>query len=133
MIVLNLPYPPSINSYWRANGHRRFISKEGVAFKSAVVDYVIENKVPKYGDKRLSVFISLFPRDKRRTDIDNRIKSVLDSLQDAGVYNDDTQVEILIVMRMEAVKGGKCVVVIQEDVTTVECKKQFLDSTLSEV
>jgi crossover junction endodeoxyribonuclease RusA len=132
MIVLTLPYPPSVNSYWRANGHRRFISKEGVAFKAAVVDYVIDNKVEKLGDIPLSIFISLFPRDKRRTDIDNRIKAVLDSLQDAGVYDDDTQVQFLTVMRMDSVKGGKCVVVIEKDVATVEEKKKFLEDTLKE-
>ena len=116
MITLNLPYPPSINSYWRANGHRRFISKEGVAFKTAVADYVIENEIPKLGDARLTVLIGLHPRDKRKTDIDNRVKAVLDSLQDCGVYDDDSQVEGLIVIRMDQVKGGRCnVVIIKED------------------
>jgi crossover junction endodeoxyribonuclease RusA len=132
MLILNLPYPPSVNSYWRANGHRRFISKEGVAFKQAVADYVIENNIEKLGDAPLSVFISLFPRDKRRTDIDNRIKAVLDSLQDCGVYDDDTQVQFLTVMRMETVKGGKCVVVIERDETTVEDRMKFLNTTLIE-
>lgn len=130
MIVLNLPYPPSVNSYWRANGHRRFISKEGVAFKKAVAEYVIDNNVPKLGSVPIAVFISVFPRDSRRTDIDNRIKAVLDSLQDAGVYDDDTQVEFLTVMRMEKVKGGKCVVVIAEDTSTLEERRKFFEDTV---
>jgi crossover junction endodeoxyribonuclease RusA len=130
MIILNLPYPPSVNSYWRANGHRRFISEEGVIFKNAVAEYVIDNNIEKMGDAPLVVFISLFPRDKRRTDIDNRVKAVLDSLQDAGVYDDDSQVNFLLVSRMETVKGGKCVVVIERDESTIEDRMKLLDETV---
>jgi len=63
--MLMLPYPPSVNTYWRANGNRRFISKAGVIFKKAVADYVSENNVPKLGTARLSVCIIVCPRSKR--------------------------------------------------------------------
>jgi crossover junction endodeoxyribonuclease RusA len=112
LITLNLPYPPSVNSYWRANGHRRFISAEGRKFKEDVVAYVIDNNVEKLGDAPLDVYIGLHPRDKRKTDIDNRIKACLDALQDAGVYDDDSQVENLFVSRLEPQKGGSCVVLL---------------------
>jgi crossover junction endodeoxyribonuclease RusA len=112
MLILSLPYPPSVNSYWRANGHRRFISAEGRKFKEAVSEYIIEYKVPKLGSQPLEVMIFLHPRDKRKTDIDNRVKAVLDALQDAGVYDDDCQVEKLIVERAVPVKGGKALVMI---------------------
>jgi len=112
-LALMLPYPPSINAYWRANGHRRFISAEGRKFKEDVAKYVIDEKVPKLGDAPLKVVIILQPRDRRKTDIDNRIKAVLDSLQDAGVYDDDSQVFYLQVHRGEAVKGGRCLVYIE--------------------
>jgi crossover junction endodeoxyribonuclease RusA len=112
-LALTLPYPPSINAYWRANGHRRFISAEGRKFKQDVVQYVIEKNIPKLGNAALKVTIILQPRDRRKTDIDNRIKAVLDSLQDAGVYDDDCQVEYLSVHRAEAVKGGCCLVYIE--------------------
>ena len=112
-LCLTLPYPPSINSYWRANGHRRFISAEGRKFKQDVIAYVIANKVAKLGNVALSITIILQPRDKRKTDIDNRIKALLDSLQDAGVYDDDCQVEYLEVHRGETVKGGRCLVYIE--------------------
>lgn len=112
-LALTLPYPPSINAYWRANGHRRFISAEGRKFKQDVVQYVIEKNIPKLGNAALKVTIILQPRDRRKTDIDNRIKAVLDSLQDAGVYDDDCQVEHLQVHRAKAVKGGCCLVYIE--------------------
>jgi len=112
-LPLELPYPPSINAYWRANGHRRFISAEGRKFKENVVNYVIENAIPKLGDIALTITIILRPRDKRKTDIDNRIKAVLDALQDAGVYDDDCQVEALHVYRGETLRGGCCYVYIE--------------------
>ena len=56
----------------------------------------------------------LFPRDKRKIDIDNRIKSVLDALQDAGVFDDDFQVDELSIVRGKPIKGGAIRVLIEE-------------------
>ena len=56
----------------------------------------------------------LFPRDKRKIDIDNRIKCVLDALQDAGVFNDDFQVDELTIVRGKTIKGGGIRVIIEE-------------------
>lgn len=112
--MLNLPLPPTVNHYWGAQGHRRFVSKAGVQFKLAVQDYVIEHNVPKLGEKRLQMQVTLYPRDKRRQDIDNRIKALWDALCDAGVYDDDSQIDVLIVQRGEIRKGGGCLVMIEE-------------------
>lgn len=114
MIILNLPLPPSTNHYWGQYGHRRFVSKAGVQFKLAVQDYVIEHNVPKLGEKRLQMQVTLYPRDRRRQDIDNRIKALWDALCDAGVYFDDSQIDVLIVQRGEIRKGGGCLVMIEE-------------------
>jgi len=112
--VLNLPLPPSVNTYWRANGKRRFISKEGMLFRENVIDYCIDNKVPSFGDKRLQFQVTLYPRDKRIQDIDNRIKALWDALADAGVFDNDEQIDVLMVQRGEIRKGGGCLVMIDE-------------------
>ena len=114
MLVLNLPLPPSINSYWGFSGHRRFINKAGIAFKEAVADYVAEYRVPSLGTARLEFQVTLSPKDKRRQDIDNRIKALWDALSDngAGVFCDDSQIDVLIVHRGEIKKGGGCLVMI---------------------
>ena len=112
MIILNLPLPPSINSYWGFSGHRRFINKAGMAFKEAVADYVAEYRVPKLGKARLEIHVTLYPKDKRIQDIDNRLKSLFDSLSNngAGVFDDDSQIDVLLVQRGEVKKGGGCLV-----------------------
>ena len=89
------------------------ITKAGREFKAAVADYVVEYKVPKLGDSKLKITMVLFPRDKRKIDIDNRIKAVLDALEDAGVFNNDFQVDHLEIIRGEPVKNGGIRVLIE--------------------
>jgi crossover junction endodeoxyribonuclease RusA len=90
------------------------ISKAGREFKLQVQDYVLDNAVAKMGDKRLQMQVTLYPRDRRKQDIDNRIKALWDALADAGVYEDDSQIDVLIVQRGEIKKGGGCLVLIEE-------------------
>jgi len=47
-------------------------------------------------------------------DIDNCAKAILDSLQDAGVFDDDSQVWKLNIERGISKKGGGCIVMIME-------------------
>lgn len=114
MIALTLPFPPSVNHYWQASGHRRFISKRGMDFRASVAGEVADKGINSLGGS-LQVFVSLFPPDKRRRDVDNPIKALLDALQHAGVYDDDSQIRFLSVERKEIQKGGACCVVICED------------------
>ena len=113
MIVLDLPYPPSINNYWIASGHRRFISKRGVLFRQSVMEYVMDNEVPKLGEQSLSVHIVLRPRSKKLMDIDNCAKAILDACEHAGIFDSDVQVEKLLIERGLPKKGGGCVVMIE--------------------
>lgn len=106
-MFLTIPYPPSVNSYWGFHGHRRFLTKKANDFKSSVSEAVITYNIPKLGQERLEIEIKLFPPDKRLRDIDNSIKSCLDALCQAGVFNDDSQIDVLIVNRGEIYKGGK--------------------------
>jgi len=114
MITLRLPYPPSMNAYWLASGHRRYISKRGQLFKKAVVDYVLEHRIPKLSDIPLAVTVILHPRSKKLMDVDNCLKPILDACQDAGIFNDDVQVQFLLVTRGDLKKGGGCTVMIKE-------------------
>jgi len=62
----------------------------------------------------LSVEVYLHFRDKRKRDVDNVCKPLLDALQHAGAFKDDSQVDKLYLERREIIPGGKCEVVITE-------------------
>ena len=111
MITLKLPYPVSVNNYYLASGHRRYISKRGMAFKAAAAEAC--NGLTGFGSDPVEVSIVLYPRDKRLLDIDNICKCILDSLQ-GYLYEDDQQVWKLTVERAEKIKGGGCDVTIQK-------------------
>lgn len=110
IIALDIPYPPSVNHYWHARGNRRFIGKKGVEFRLLVAEAAAESGIKLTG--RVSIFLSMFPPDRRRRDLDNTLKAVLDALQHAGCYDDDEQIDEIRVVRREIIKGGRCKVVI---------------------
>ena len=111
--VLTLPWPPRVNHYWVASGHRRYISKEGCAFKADVMVAVLKTQCHKFNDDPVTLTIMLNPPNKRRSDIDNRLKALLDSLQSAKVFNDDYQVQKITIERGPIVKDGSCTVTIE--------------------
>ena len=111
--IFDLPLPPSVNTYWRNFRGRTILSKAGRQFKADVSECVIDQNVPKLGNARLDVTIFLHPRDKRKIDLDNRLKSCLDAIQDAGVYDDDEQIDSLTIHRGAIKSGGGVRVVIR--------------------
>jgi crossover junction endodeoxyribonuclease RusA len=113
MITIKLPYPPSVNTYWRNFRGKTVLSKSGREFKAAVSECVIAQNVPKFGNKRLEVTLWLYPRSKVVTDLDNRLKAVLDGLEEAGVYDNDGQIDVLMIQRGEQRKGGGVDVMIE--------------------
>jgi len=90
------------------------VSKAGKEFKAQVSDYVVEYKVPKLSTARLEMQVTLYPKDRRKQDIDNRIKALWDALADAGVFDNDEQIDILMVQRGAIKKGGGCMVIIEK-------------------
>ena len=111
MITLTLPYPPSVNNYFLASGHRRYISKRGMDFKKAAAEAC--TGLPSFQDQPVELSIVLHPRDKRLMDIDNCAKAICDSLQ-GYLYENDQQVWKLTIERAEKIKGGGCVVTVKE-------------------
>ena len=112
LVTMELPLPPSMNTYWRNFRGRTVLSKGGRDYKLMVQKYVAANQIPSFNDDRLAAIIKIFPRDKRAIDLDNRLKSLLDSLQDAGVFNDDSQFDEIQISRGVIKSGGKCTIII---------------------
>lgn len=109
MLEIELPYPPSINHYWRRVGPRTLISREGRRFRRRVLAILAARGVrPLAG--RLEVEVEVFPPDRRRRDLDNTLKGLIDALERGGAYADDNQIVRLTIQRREPVVGGKTVV-----------------------
>jgi len=108
---LSLPYPPSVNHYWRRVGPRTLISREGRTFRKNVCALLGGGgpRQPPYGG-RIALAMDAFPPDRRRRDLDNLQKSVCDALEHAGLYKDDSQIDLLLTRRGEVVPNGNLVV-----------------------
>lgn len=108
---LTLPLSPTINSYYGAKGNTRWIKPAGVAFRAEVALAVRLQKLPKL-DGRIWLCVRVCPRDKRAQDLDNRIKSLQDALQHAGLFDNDSQIDHLEVKRGAVTPGGRCEILI---------------------
>ena len=114
MIELTLPYPPSVNHYWRCNRGRFHISTEGLIFRDRVWAEFQAAKGRGSLPGALQIAIDAYPPDKRRRDLDNLLKATLDALQHAGCYEDDNQLWSILIRRFPMVEGGKVLVRISE-------------------
>ncbi|MCR9218034.1 MAG: RusA family crossover junction endodeoxyribonuclease [Planctomycetota bacterium] len=107
--VVELPYPPSVNHYWRRVGDRTLISREGRKFRKRVCAR-LERRTAEPMSGRVAVHVTAHPPDRRRRDLDNAMKALLDALGHGGVYEDDGQIDRLEIERGPVVPGGKVVV-----------------------
>ena len=117
---LRLPYPPSINNYYAQRRNVRcgvcrqmvkvppnYLSKEAKQYRREVARLCIG--LDRFGDAKLAVRVDWFP-PADRGDVDNRIKPLLDALEDAKIFDDDKQVKDIRLVWRHPVPGGHCLV-----------------------
>ena len=114
-IHIELPFPPTVNSYYSKTQRGIYISKRGRVFRDTCAEWCNEQNA--YGlllSNRITLDVILYPPDKRRRDLDNYMKALLDSLTIAKVWIDDEQVDNLNIHRGKIVSGGKCAIRLQQ-------------------
>lgn len=116
-LVLELPWPPSVNMLWRAVPRRGMIlSRCGRDYRELALGALAEQTAgqpPLTG--RLEVLLEAFPPDRRRRDLSNIPKAVEDAVTKAGtVWVDDEQIDDLRIIRREVCKPAKVVLRIRE-------------------
>lgn len=98
-LALILPFPPSVNTYWRSMrkgplAGRVIISKRGREYRKEVVKMVPEQM---RGHAKIlgPVMVHLIenPPDRRIRDLDNYLKALFDSCKHADVFGDDSQIK----------------------------------------
>ncbi len=120
MIEITLPLAPSINHYKKVGRvtmtksdkiyQPRVNSAVTTAFYWQVFMRIKQLGLQSFGEALLSVELDIHPSSNRRMDIDNRIKITLDSLQRAGLYDDDTQIHRLLVEKKCIIPQGQIIV-----------------------
>lgn len=109
-----LPYPPSANRMYRFPKKLEYplLSKEGREYYKTVA-----RKLPRFKGpitQSVAVSIGAVVPDKRKRDLDNIIKPILDALTKAGCWVDDSQVKDLRVTKIGVLKPGHVRVIIWE-------------------
>jgi len=124
MIELTLPYPPSVNHYKTIGRIQR--TTTGKLYQTRInsnetkryyfeVWFLVQHLKAKEGlisfdSATISVEVDVYPPDGRKRDLDGCLKVLLDSMQRAGLYNDDYQIARLLVQRKCIIKGGQIIV-----------------------
>ena len=114
IVNFKLPWPPTVNQYWRHVKGRVHVSNEGNKYRRLVAQLVMVTKPHRFGDARLQVKINAWPPDAKARDLDNLLKAPLDALERAGVYDSDSQIDALAIYRMEKIKDGALTIRITE-------------------
>lgn len=127
MITLELPFPPSLNHYKRIG--RTIVTKAGKSYQqrynspeTKAYYYEVWQRVMKlrregfksFGSAMISVYLGVYPKNKRKFDLDNLCKVLLDSLQKSGLFDDDSQIHLLTVEKKSIIPEGKVIVRIEE-------------------
>jgi len=103
LAVAKIPgLPVSVNHLWRhAGGGRAYKTRAAKEWHEAAVWCIRAGRLADVVyNKAVRVDIILYTRNKRRWDLDNRVKQCLDTLDVAGVILDDSQVSVLYVTRV---------------------------------
>jgi len=112
---LTLPFPISVNSYYRHTRKGVVLSGRGRTFKIDVMACVLEQiGLKKSLEGRIIMTTVLYPPTKIARDIDNYLKSLCDSLEKAGVFLNDSQIDVHHVYRGHVVPKGRTEVEIKE-------------------
>lgn len=100
---MRLPFPPSLNHYWRKDRNGMHISEEGKRYIAMTRQLALLNgrgdtefylKVHRETEpkQRLKVRAVFFCPDNMKRDLDNMFKVIFDCLTKANVWADDSQV-----------------------------------------
>lgn len=114
-VTIRLPFPPSVNHYWgqrvivpkgRVSAGRPFVhvfvGERGKEFREHVRQCIASRFGADLGatTKRIEISVLMVAPDRRTRDLDNILKATKDALTYAGVWEDDSQVD-----RLEVVRG----------------------------
>tara|TARA_Y100001963_G_C6502346_1_gene318424 strand:- start:18 stop:395 length:378 start_codon:yes stop_codon:yes gene_type:complete len=115
-VGMQLPFPPSVNNYWRKSPRGMYLTKRALDFKLMTIEVVGHRTEPIFGNEELRIEMYLCPPDARVRDLDNFAgKAIFDALMGAKVFTDDSQIKHIESMFVEP-NGAKgyCDIILEE-------------------
>ncbi len=110
--------PPTVNNMYRNVGHRRYKTLRSKKYQERVTELLSQEwKKKKPCRKAIEFRIKFRTKDRRKWDIDNRVKALQDCLSMAGIIKDDSQIEVLHVEREKGNKTTTYIEVISDDIS----------------
>lgn len=124
-MLMEFPFPPSVNAYWAFDpgGVRRtprggryyakprtYLSDRAERYRGEVATLCALNGWRPALTGRLAVSLTLHNSANRKFDVDNFCKGLFDALTYAGVWADDSQIDVLHIERGEKRRPGAVVV-----------------------
>lgn len=109
-MTATLPYPPSANNLYATVRGRRVLTAQGRRFKAtAATTALAAGMRPMTGEVQVRIDVY---RPRRAGDLDNTLKSILDSLKGVA-WADDSQVKRIDAERFEDKANPRAVVTIE--------------------
>lgn len=108
-LSIDLPFPPSMNRLWRStkSGKHYRSPRYQTWFQAAGIE--INRQRPGKVSGAFSVLLQLGRPDRRKRDLDNLMKPVLDLLQHYGVIDDDGLAQHVSIHWSDTIKGAHVV------------------------
>lgn len=111
-MILELPYPPSNNRYYRHVHGKVLLSREGKAYRLETLARRPPSGWPVPG--RVKLTIEVYPPTMYGQDLDNIPKAICDALQSSNIIVNDQQVDQLIVHRRQKDGTPRVMVTLEE-------------------
>lgn len=91
-MFIELPYPPSVNAYYRPVNNRLVITRIGKKYRERVRAAIRDaGCLP----GRVTAIAEFYPPDNRTRDVDNLFKAYFDAVKNA-LIEDDSKVKIVL-------------------------------------
>lgn len=103
---IHMPFPPTVNNYYSVVNGRKILSRRGREYHR-ICGYWTE--LPKMIKSDVSVEFDILMPDRRKRDIDNLLKPMLDALVRNFYIEDDCLVKRLTITNCGIKKGGKVI------------------------
>ncbi len=104
VVELELPWPPSLNHYYRHVGSKVLISAAGRKYRQEVMSILAARNIETF-DGDIELTVDAYPPDNRRRDADNLEKCLWDSLTAGGLIKDDSNIKRHTTTMREAMSG----------------------------